>query len=147
MFVRGASPSLCSSSGSSTCARISPAVKLRINPSCAVMQNWQSTAHPACVETQIVCRPSLGINTASTDAARSDFFFSAISVFSAPSVLILVFSVVPKSNKYRTDPSVETKRCFTTGKIIVASRANRSLSAAGKFVIDAKFSFLSAYSA
>jgi hypothetical protein len=50
------------------------------------MQNWQSTAHPACVETQIVCLPSLGIKTASTDADLKGFLFSVPSVFSVTSV-------------------------------------------------------------
>ena len=131
MFVFGASTALCSSSGSSTCATISPAVKLRINPSCAVKQNWQSTAHPACVEIQIVCRPSLGINTASTDAGRA-----------------VAFSSPPRSaNKYRTDPSCDANRCFTTGKVIRASFANRSRNAAGKFVICAMSKIRSTYSA
>ena len=47
---------------------ISPAVKLRIKPSVAVRQKWQSTAQPACVDMQIVCRFSSGMNTVSTVA-------------------------------------------------------------------------------
>src|SRR5208282_28871 len=124
-----------------------PDVKFRINPSCAVMQNWQSTAHPACVETQIVCRPSLGINTASTDAGLSGLFFS---VSSAPSALKSPFNSLvasPNENKYRTDPSVDANRCFTSGKVMVVFAAKRARKSAGKFVICAKSSFLSAYNA
>src|ERR1700721_1792705 len=111
------------------------------------MQNWQSTAHPACVETQIVCRPSLGINTASTDAARKGFLFSVTSVPSALKSPFPTFAASANENKYRTDPSVEVNFCFTTGKEMVASFASFSRSAAGKLVIDAKSSFLPAYSA
>src|ERR1019366_7100927 len=39
-----------------TCPTISPAVRLRSNPSFAVMQNLQSTAHPTWLEIQIVAR-------------------------------------------------------------------------------------------
>ncbi len=111
------------------------------------MQNWQSTAHPACVETQIVCLPSLGINTASTDAGLRGFLFSVPSVSSALKPPLPAFAAPANENKYRTDPSVDVNRCFTTGKAIVASSASFSRKLAGKFVICAKSSFLSAYSA
>src|SRR5208337_4737764 len=94
--------------GINTCATISPAVKFRINPNCAVKQNWQSTAQPACVDMQIVCRPSLGMNTASTAAG---FFINCSSCAAKP-------------NKYRTDPSDDTYLCRTVGNVIVASRPN-----------------------
>src|SRR5581483_2585568 len=61
---------LCSSA-INTSPTLSPAVNFRIHPNCAVRQNWQSTAHPACVEMQMVCRPSLGMYTASTAALLS----------------------------------------------------------------------------
>lgn len=95
---------------------------------------------------QIVCRPSLGMNTASTDAGGKGFLFSVPSRLSAPAVLI-VCPLVPNSNKYRTDPSVDRNRCFTTGKVIVASFASRSRKLAGKLVISRNANFLSAYSA
>src|SRR6266851_3727577 len=69
-LVCGASWDLCCSSGSKTCARISAGVRLRIRPSCAVRQKWQSTAQPAWVEMQMVCRPVLGMKTASTEGGR-----------------------------------------------------------------------------
>src|SRR6267378_3033905 len=154
MFVCGASCALCSSSGKSTCARISPAVRLRISPSCAVRQKWQSTAQPACVETQIVCRPSLGINTASTDAGfprRPAFslpLFSAFSVLSVSSVLNSSSSLAAvKPNKYRTEPSSEANRCRTSGNVIRASFDSRSRSTTGRFVISTTSNFLSEYKA
>ena len=126
IFVCGVSCALCSSSGKSTCAKISPAVRFRINPSCAVRQKWQSTAQPACVEAQIVCRPSLGMNTASTEAGCTNFS-----------------SLGGRSNKYLT----EANRWFTSGSVIRASFESRARSAAGRFVICATSNFLSEYSA
>jgi len=90
-------------------------------------------AHPACVDMQIVCRPSLGMNTASTDAGFSNrpapslLFFSAYSVLSESSALgLLLSSVLPKPNKYRTDLSADANRCFTSGSVTRASLASRS---------------------
>ena len=131
MFVFGISASLCSSSGSKTCATISPGVKFRINPSCAVKQNWQSTAHPACVEMQIVCRPSLGMNTASTEAGRD----------------VARSSPGGSANKYRTEPSIDSYRCRITGNVTRASFPSRSLNADGSFDICAISNFRSTYSA
>src|SRR5438067_7249292 len=45
-----------SASTPSTWPTISPGVRLRWMPSRAVMQNWQSTAQPTWLETQIVAR-------------------------------------------------------------------------------------------
>src|SRR6267142_412550 len=50
---------------------------------------------------QIVCRPSLGINTASTDAGPFSAFLRLLCV----SALSFFFSFSPNPNKYRTDPS------------------------------------------
>ncbi len=102
---------------------------------------------------QIVCRPSLGMNTASTEAGFCEPvfsfpLFSVLSVFSVPSALnVLTFSASPSPNKYRTDPSAEVNLCFTSGKATRAPFDSRSRSASGKFVICATSNFLSAYSA
>jgi hypothetical protein len=110
------------------------------------MQNWQSTAHPACVEIQIVCRFSLGIHTASTAASLLAAFLVGSSVFLCElcvSVANPCFRVSPSPNKYRTDPSFEKYLCFTAGKVIVASRSSRPRNSAGSTVIVAISKFRS----
>src|SRR5258708_17272833 len=87
------------------------------------MQNWQSTAQPACVEMQIVCRASLGINTASTEAGL--FFFFVFSV-----VLVVKSCFSPSPSKYRTDPSIDEYLCRTIGNVSVVSEARFSRDAA-----------------
>src|SRR6266446_4958554 len=67
------------------------------------------------------------MNTASTDAGRA---------VSWP-------SPVGSEYKYRTDPSADANRCFTSGSVTRASFASRSRSAAGRFVICATLNFLS----
>src|SRR5215831_202196 len=44
----------CRSSTATTCPAISPAVRFRCSPSFAVRQNWQFTAQPTWLETQVV---------------------------------------------------------------------------------------------
>jgi hypothetical protein len=110
------------------------------------MQNWQSTAHPACVEIQIVCRFSLGIHTASTDAGLVAAFLTTSSAFLCglnAFVAHASFDFSPNPNKYRTDPSFEKYLCRTTGKVIVASPASFSRNSAGSTVIFSISKFLS----
>src|SRR5580704_11737766 len=58
MFTRPwGGETLRSLSTAQTCPTISPAVRLRFTPSNAVRQNWQSTAQPTWLETQMVARP------------------------------------------------------------------------------------------
>src|SRR5438045_1692315 len=104
------------------------------------MQNWQSTAQPACVEIQIVCRASLGINTASTEAALFVPFFDALSTMTSvwPG---------PSPGKYRTDPSVDAYLCRTIGNVTVVSAASFSRNPVGRFVTRDKSKIRSAYSA
>src|SRR5260221_6741855 len=87
-------------------------------------------ATPACVELQIVCRPSLGMNPAPTAAG----FLSDFS------------SCAGSPNRYLTDPSDDTYLCRTVGKVIVVSSFNFSRSAAGRLLIRSTENSRSAYS-
>ena len=79
---------------------------------------------------QIVCRPSLGMNTASTAAG---FFINFSSCAGSP-------------NRYLTDPSDDTYLCRTVGKVIVVWRFSFSRSAAGKLLHRSTENSRSAYS-
>src|SRR5258708_14221947 len=104
------------------------------------MQHWQPTVLPACLEMQIVCRASLGINTASPEAGL--FFFFVFSVF-----LVVKSCFSPSPSKYRTDPSIDEYLCRTIGNVSVVSEASLSRNAAGRFVTRDKSKIRSAYSA
>ncbi len=96
----------CWLSTAHTCPTISPAVRLRLIPSSAVRQNWQSTAQPTWLETQIVARsqrratPSICVPTSLPSPASPP----------SPSGIHTVSTVCPspQATRYRTVPSLDT---------------------------------------
>src|SRR5256885_11314845 len=77
-------------------------------PPSSTLFPYPTLSRSACVEIQIVCRFSLGIQTASTDASLLTALPICSSVFLCEpcvSVANLSFDFSPSPNKYRTDPS------------------------------------------
>ena len=98
-------------------------------------QKWQSTAQPACVEMQIVCRPSLGMNTASTEAGSAAPLCSSALLRELCVLRVLCVNFLrsrpAQTNTAPTHPSTQIAASLPAS-VTRASFASRSRSAAGK---------------
>jgi len=125
MFVCGASCALCSSSGKSTCAKISPAVRLTNQPE--LRRQAKMAIHRAARLRRNANRlPSLARHKHQLRPTRASASALLVSLpfFPAPSVsgacpdpvgvLIPLFPrLFPARTNTGTEPSVEANRCFT----------------------------------